>query len=68
VNTTPSLAPTGDSKLADLAHQNPALHEVLLRHGMDACCGGALTVTQAAAAHQVPLEPLLRELCDAAGV
>lgn len=68
MNTTPSLAPTGDSKLVDLAHQNPALHEVLLRHGMDACCGGALTVTQAAAAHQVPLEPLLQELRDAAGV
>jgi iron-sulfur cluster repair protein YtfE (RIC family) len=68
VNTTTVLAPTGDSKLADLAHQSPALHAVLLRHGMDACCGGALTVTQAAAAHQVPLEQLLRELRTAAGV
>lgn len=68
MNPTTTVVPTADSTLAHLAHQGPALHEVIIRHGMDACCGGSLTVAQAAAAHQVPLEAFLRELRAAAGV
>lgn len=68
MNPTATIVPTADSTLAQLAHQGAALHEVIVRHGMDACCGGALTVAQAAAAHRVPLEAFLQELRTAAGV
>ena len=57
---------TAEARLHDLAQRGPALLAVLARHGMDACCGGALTVAQAAAAHRVPLEELLGELRAAA--
>ena len=66
--TTPLSSITADSRLADLAQRGPALLAVIGRHGMDACCGGMLTVAQAAAAHRVPLEELLRELRGAAGM
>ena len=66
--TTPRTPITADSRLADLAQRGPALLAVIGRHGMDACCGGALTVAQAAAAHRVPLEELLQELRAAAGM
>ena len=60
--TTASLpVPTADSRLADLAQRGPAFLAVISKHGMDACCGGALTVAQAAAAHKIPLERLLEE-------
>lgn len=64
--TTPLPPITAESRLADLAQRGPALLAVIGRHGMDACCGGALTVAQAAAAHRVPLEALLTELRRAA--
>lgn len=67
--TTPVLSPISpETRLADLAQRGPAFLAVIGRHGMDACCGGALTVAQAAAAHRVPLEDLLRELRAAAGM
>ncbi len=66
--TTPLSPITADSRLADLAQRGPALLAVIGHHGMDACCGGALTVAQAAAAHRVPLEAFLQELRAAAGV
>ena len=58
--SSPSI-PSADSRLADLAQRGPAFLAVISKHGMDACCGGALTVAQAAAAHKVPLETLLQE-------
>lgn len=67
--TTPVLSPiSSETRLADLAQRGPALLAVIGRHGMDACCGGTLTVAQAAAAHRVPLEELLQELREAAGM
>ncbi len=67
--TTASFpAPSADARLADLAQRGPAFLAVISKHGMDACCGGALTVAQAAAAHKIPLETLLEELREAGRV
>ena len=67
--TTPTTTPiTADSRLSDLAARHPAHLDVLTRHGMDACCGGALTLAQAAAAHREDLAALLAELREAEGV
>ena len=49
----------------DIAREWPAALPLLEAKGIDACCGGAHTIAEAAAAHEVPLAPLLVELASA---
>ena len=44
------------------ARRSPSGLRVLQRFGIDACCGGHLTLAQAAAAAGVPVETVLRAL------
>lgn len=53
--------------LRDLVAQCPPALAVLTEYGMDACCGGDLTVERAAKAHGVELGKLVRKLEAAAG-
>jgi uncharacterized protein (DUF2249 family) len=48
--------------LAAIAERYPAAREVLGRHGLDLCCGGAKTLAFAASAHGLNLDGLLGEL------
>jgi iron-sulfur cluster repair protein YtfE (RIC family) len=48
--------------LRDLVAQCPPALAVLTEYGMDACCGGDLTVERAAKAHGVELGELLGKL------
>lgn len=57
--TAPTLATTS---VHDLVHRAPASREVLDRFGVDTCCGGGLTLSQAAHHAGVPLDVLLAEL------
>ncbi len=59
------MAPT--NTLAAIAERHPAAREVLVRHGMDLCCGGGKTLAFAAQAHGVDLDVLLGELHAVAG-
>lgn len=54
-------------KLRDVVAQWPETLEVLTEYGMDACCGGELTIEHAAKAHGVELEVLLGRLLKAEG-
>jgi regulator of cell morphogenesis and NO signaling len=51
-----------DATLNQLVVANPAVLAVLHRHGLDTCCGGGLTLREAAARHSLDLEHLLAEL------
>jgi regulator of cell morphogenesis and NO signaling len=48
--------------VADVAHRYPGALEVLKRMGINHCCGGHLTLTEAAAASGAPLDELLAAL------
>ena len=50
------------TSLRDLVAQCPPALAVLTEYGMDACCGGELTVERAAKAHGVELGELLGKL------
>lgn len=59
---------TKDSTIADVLRQNPNTAQVLMRHGMH--CLGCATATgesiaQAAMAHGINLDTLLKELNEA---
>lgn len=45
---------------------SPGALDVLGRHGIDACCGGDLSLAEAARRHGVDLDLLLREMAAAA--
>jgi len=46
----------------DVAREHPDALEVLKAHGIDYCCGGRLTLAEAAAAAGIPVEALLESL------
>lgn len=51
-----------DMKVADIAARWPAAQAVLIRRGLDICCGGAHPLRMAATAHGQDPEEVLREL------
>ncbi|HEU4762171.1 MAG TPA: DUF542 domain-containing protein [Gemmatimonadales bacterium] len=53
--------------LRELVAARPATRAVLVEYGMDACCGGDLTIERAAKAHGVDLEEMLGKLLKAEG-
>ena len=53
--------------LRELVAERPAARAVLVEYGMDACCGGDLTIERAATAHKVELGVLLEKLLRAEG-
>ena len=57
---TPALVP--DDTVDAAARRSPSGLLTLQRFGIDACCGGHLTLAQAAAAAGVPIETVLRAL------
>lgn len=50
------------SIVGDIASDLPGAAEVFRQHGISFCCGGRLSVVEAAAKHGVPAEALLGEL------
>ena len=61
---TAALVPEDTVEAA--ARRSPSGLPTLQRFGIDACCGGQLTLAQAAAAAGVPVETVLRALEPAA--
>ncbi|HET7601806.1 MAG TPA: DUF542 domain-containing protein [Gemmatimonadales bacterium] len=61
--TRASLSPS--LTLRELVETRPETLAVLSDYGMDACCGGDLTIERAAKAHGVELEVLMRKLAEA---
>jgi len=57
---------SADQKVAEIAALSRAHREILRRHRLDLCCGGAHPLRVAALAHGVDLDALLAEL-EAAG-
>ncbi len=55
-----------DLPVIDIVRLHPEARPILARHGLDTCCGGTHPLKMAAAAHKVPLEPLLEEIAQAA--
>jgi regulator of cell morphogenesis and NO signaling len=51
----------------DVVGQHPAALPVLNRYGLDTCCGGALSLDEAARHHDLDLAALLADLNAAAG-
>ncbi|MBI3079323.1 MAG: DUF542 domain-containing protein [Deltaproteobacteria bacterium] len=61
----PTPAPprvTGAETVKDVVERYPQTASVFSQHGIDTCCGGALPIAQATAAHGINLEGLLRAL------
>lgn len=56
---------TGEMLVKDVAERWPAAQAVLVRRGLDLCCGGVHPLSMAAKAHGVALRPLLAELNEA---
>lgn len=54
--------PTLDMKVADIAARWPAAKAVLVRRGLDLCCGGSHPLRMAAQAHGQDPEEVLAEL------
>lgn len=57
-----SITLTPDIPLGDIVAQNPATAKILSAHGIDFCCGGQRTLTEACAADGVDEDKLLGEL------
>jgi iron-sulfur cluster repair protein YtfE (RIC family) len=56
---TPDLeAMIEQTKIRDLVETYPQVMPLLNQHGIDICCGGGLTVPQAAEAHQLDVEQM----------
>ena len=64
--TVRTLAPLPEDTVEAAARQSPHGLPILQRFGIDTCCGGHLTLEQAAASAGVPVETVLRAL-EAAG-
>lgn len=61
--TTPSVLPIDPALTINaLVERHPHLMPVLAAHGFDLCCGGPLTLTEAADRHGLDLSDLLAEL------
>jgi regulator of cell morphogenesis and NO signaling len=54
--------------LERIAREHPEALEVFARHRLDPCCGGKLSLEEAARRHGLDLAALLRELEEASGV
>lgn len=54
--------PTLDMKVIDIARRWPAAKAVLVRRGLDLCCGGVHPLRMAAQAHGQDPEEVLAEL------
>lgn len=63
----PAAAPPFDpgTTINDLVARHPALMPVLAGRGLDLCCGGPLTLREAAERHGLDLEALLADLTGA---
>ena len=48
--------------LASIVEKHPETRPTFDKYGMDMCCGGGLTLSQAAEAHQIPLATLVDDL------
>ncbi|KPL79496.1 hypothetical protein SE18_26455 [Herpetosiphon geysericola] len=59
-----SLTPDviAETTLTSLADTHPNVMAVLREHGFDLCCGGGLSLSQAAQAHNVELAPIVAAL------
>ncbi|GAA5528825.1 DUF542 domain-containing protein [Herpetosiphon gulosus] len=60
--TTVTPEVIAESTLAALAEAHPDVMAVLRQHGFDLCCGGGLSLSQAAQAHQIELAPIVADL------
>lgn len=58
--STPTI--TGDLSLNEIAQRQPRAVEVFDRYGLDACCGGAKTLSLVCERHNLSLDDLLRDL------
>lgn len=56
---------TIDTVINDAVLQHPEILPVLEQNGLDACCGGHLTIAEAAARHALPATELVQQLQDA---
>lgn len=56
------LVPSAELTVNEIIHRFPAAVRVFHRFGIDACCGGALPLTDAAARHGRSSEELLEAL------
>jgi regulator of cell morphogenesis and NO signaling len=52
--------------ISAILHRHPATLAVFNARGLDACCGGGLTLAEAAARHGLDLPELLAALAQAA--
>jgi regulator of cell morphogenesis and NO signaling len=66
----PSRVPTIDPALSvnDVLHRWPAAVTALNAFGIDTCCGGADSLTEAAAQAGVSVDDLIGAIADAAAV
>ena len=53
---------TGSTTVDEVVRTDATLNRVLSTHGVDTCCGGALTLAEAAEAHGIPLPEILAAL------
>ncbi len=60
--TTITAEVIAETTLATLAETNPDVMAVLRQHGFDLCCGGGLSLSQAAQAHHLELAPIVADL------
>jgi uncharacterized protein involved in response to NO len=51
--------------VAEILRRIPAARPILAAHGFDACCGGSHPLTQACAAHGVPVERVVLQISEA---
>jgi iron-sulfur cluster repair protein YtfE (RIC family) len=58
--------PTLDMKVMDIIDRWPAAQAVLVKHGLDLCCGGVHPLRMAAQAHGKDPEKVLAEVVAAA--
>ena len=61
-HTARTLAPMPEDTVEAAARRSPHGLPILERFGIDTCCGGHLTLEQAAASAGVPVETVLRAL------
>lgn len=58
-------AAMAERTVSELVEGQPQLLPVFQHFGIDLCCGGGLTLAQAAAAHTIPLPTLINALVEA---
>lgn len=59
---------TPEMRIREVLRKYPATVRVFHRLGLDACCGGGRTLTDAAAAHGLELETVMSELREQAAM